>query len=533
MASTKSILWQDDPWPQMPVPVLLAAPVMIFLKQNLPGLGYANFSASFPGAANFAFLNQLSFAENQSLNLDPTMPLDLQIADRHVFRREFRPTLRLALPLIFAEVGWMSMGVVDTIMVGRLPNSAVAIGATGLGQSLYHAVAVFGGGLLLGMDTFVAQAHGRDDIQDARHSLVNGFFLALVLTPILMLLVSFWPVLMRRFGVSLELIQPMQPFMQALNWGTLPLLCYFALRRYLQAVHVVNPIMFALVSSNLVNLIGDWALIYGHLGFRAMGITGSGWSTCLARVYMAVVLLITLAYVESQRGLPAWTGSLGIDLKRVWALLRLGAPAATQILLEIGAFSAATALIAKLGPVPLSGHEIAINCAALTFMVPLGISSAAAVRVGHQLGRGDPARAHLAGWSAILLGAGFMTLTGLVFVTLSKPIARLFTPDPAVIAVGASLLLVAAAFQLFDGLQTVATGALRGSGDTRTPMLANLVAYWFIGLPFGYVLCFRFGWGALGIWIGLCIGLMIIGSALLRTWHMRLRSKAFVSLPVQ
>jgi multidrug resistance protein, MATE family len=163
--------------------------------------------------------------------------------------------------------------------------------------------------------------------------------------------------------------------------------------------------------------------------------------------------------------------------------------------------------------------------AALTFMVPLGISSAAAVRVGHQLGRGDPTRAHLAGWSAILLGAGFMTCTGLVFVTASKQIARLFSPDLAVIRVGATLLLVAAAFQLFDGLQTVATGALRGSGDTRTPMLANLVAYWFIGLPFGYVLCFRFGWGALGIWIGLCIGLMIIGSALLFAWHKRLRSK--------
>jgi MATE family multidrug resistance protein len=341
-----------------------------------------------------------------------------------------------------------------------------------------------------------------------------------------MLLVSFWPMLMRRFGVSLELIQPMQPFLQALNWGTLPLLCYFALRRYLQAVHVVNPIMFALVSANVVNLAGDWALIYGHFGFPAMGITGSGWSTCVARIYMALVLLITLAYVESKRRLPDGMLTVGIDLKRVWALLKLGAPAATQILLEIGAFSAATALIAKLGPIPLSGHEIALNCAALTFMVPLGISSAAAVRVGHQLGRGDPTRAHLAGWSAILLGAGFMTCTGLAFVTASKQIARLFSPDPAVIRVGATLLLVAAAFQLFDGLQTVATGALRGSGNTRTPMLANLIAYWFIGLPFGYVLCFRFGLGALGIWIGLCIGLMIIGSALLFTWHKRLGSEA-------
>jgi len=430
--------------------------------------------------------------------------------------------LRLALPLAFAEIGWMSMGVVDTIMVGRLPNSALAIGATGLGQSLYNSVAIFGAGLLLGMDTFVAQAHGRDDIRDARHSLVNGFFLALVLTPILMLLVSFWPMLMRRFGVSRELIEPMQPFLSALNWGTLPLLCYFGLRRYLQALHVVQPIMFALISANVVNLVGNWALIYGHLGFGAMGITGSGWSTSIARMYMAFVMLGTVMYVESKRGLTAWIGEIRIDLARVWALLALGMPAATQILLEIGAFSAATALCAKLGPVPLSGHEIALNCAAFTFMVPLGISSAAAVRVGHQLGRGDPTKAHLAGWSAILLGAGFMACMGVVFVTLPKPIARMFSPDSTVIQVGARLLLVAAAFQLFDGLQTVATGALRGSGDTRTPMFANLIAYWFIGLPAGYLLCFRFGWGALGIWTGLCVGLVIIGSALLLTWHRRL-----------
>ncbi|MDP9160544.1 MAG: MATE family efflux transporter, partial [Acidobacteriota bacterium] len=269
-----------------------------------------------------------------------------------------------------------------------------------------------------------------------------------------------------------------------------------------------------------VNLAGNWALIYGHAGFRAMGITGSGWSTCVARIYMTLVLLITLAYVESKRRLPGGFGA-GIDLKRVSTLLRLGTPAATQILCEIGAFSAATALCAKLGPVPLSGHEIALNCAAFTFMVPLGISSAAVVRVGHQLGIGDRTRANLAGWSAILLGAGFMASTGLVFVTFPKPIARLFTSDHGVIRVGATLLLVAAAFQLFDGVQTVATGALRGSGDTRTPMLANLIAYWLIGLPLGYILCFRLGMGALGIWIGLCVGLMMIGSALLFTWHRR------------
>ena len=445
-----------------------------------------------------------------------------QTASGSALRTDFVLTLRLALPLIIAEIGWMSMGIVDTIMVGRLPDSAVAIGATGLGQSLYHSIAIFGGGLLLGLDTFVSHAYGREDLNDARFSLVNGLFLALVLTPILMILVSFWPPLMQTFGVSPELVGPMRPFLRALNWGTLPLLAYFTLRRYLQAVNVVVPIMFALISANLVNAAGDWALIYGHLGFPAMGMTGSGWATCFARVYMAGVLAATLFWVESKRSLPEWRGVLRIDLQRVSALLKLGAPAASQILFEIGAFSAATALIAKLGPVPLSGHEIALNCAALMFMVPFGISSAAAVRVGQHLGRKDSAGARRAGWSAILLGAGFMTCASLVFVSIPTWIARLFSPDPIVIRTGAHLLLVAAAFQLFDGVQTVATGALRGSGDTKTPMLANFIAYWLIGLPAGYFLCFKLGWGALGIWIGLCAGLIMIGSALLLAWHKRI-----------
>jgi multidrug resistance protein, MATE family len=449
------------------------------------------------------------------------MPVESQSARHTPLRADFRLTLRLALPLIIAEVGWMSMGIVDTVMVGQLPDSAIAIGATGLGQSLYHSIAIFGGGLLLGLDTFVSQAYGRKDLNDARLSLVNGLFLAFALTPVLMVIVSFWPPLMQRFGISPELVEPMRPFLRALNWGTLPLLTYFALRRYLQAQNVAVPIMFALISANVVNLVGDWALIYGHLGLPAMGITGSGWATCFARIYMAGMLVVTLLWVESKRSMPRWVGVVRIDLRRVAALLKLGAPAATQIVLEIGAFSAATALIARLGPVPLSGHEIALNCAALSFMVPLGISSAAAVRVGQQLGRKDPEGARRAGWSAIILGAGFMTCSGLVFVSIPTWIARLFSPDPMVIRTGARLLLVAAAFQLFDGLQTVATGALRGSGDTRTPMLANLVAYWLIGLPVGYFLCFKLGWGAVGIWIGLCGGLMMIGSALLLAWHKR------------
>jgi len=237
---------------------------------------------------------------------------------------------------------------------------------------------------------------------------------------------------------------------------------------------------------------------------------------------MAGVLVFALFYYDRPRRLLLRDHAWRVDFRRMRELLQLGGPAATQILLEIGAFSAATALIAKLGPVPLSGHEVAISCAALSFMVPLGISSAAAVRVGQQIGRGDSIKAHLAGWSAILLGAGFMATMGLVFVSFPSQIARIYSPDPAVIFVGARLLLVAAAFQLFDGVQTVATGALRGSGETRIPMFANLIAYWFIGLPAGYLLCFHLGWGATGVWLGLCAGLMMIATVLLFAWHKRL-----------
>ena len=449
------------------------------------------------------------------------MPTTYNKTPPEVLRADFLLTLRLALPLIIAEVGWMSMGIVDTIMVGRMPDSAVAIGATGLGQSLYHSIAIFGGGLLLGLDTFVAHAYGREDLNDARLSLVNGLFLAFALTPILMFAVSFWPALMTRFGISLELVGPMRPFLSALNWGTLPLLAYFALRRYLQAVNVANPIMFALISANIVNLIGDWALIYGHLGFPAMGIAGSGWSTCIARIYMAGVLVVTLSVGGIETRAAGMGGALRVDMQRVWALLKLGAPAATQIILEIGAFSAATALIARLGPVPLSGHEIALNCAALTFMVPLG----------NQFRRSRPSRTTIGKEGSCRSAAGGMVShhARSRIHDLLRPGLRVHShgnrphvhPDPLVIRTGAKLLLVAAAFQLFDGVQTVATGALRGTGDTKTPMLANFVAYWLIGLPAGYFLCFKLGWGALGVWIGLCGGLMIIGSALLFAWHKR------------
>jgi MATE family multidrug resistance protein len=434
-------------------------------------------------------------------------------------RREWRPMLTLAWPLVLAELGWMGMGIVDTVMVGRLPKSAVAIGAVSLGSILFYTCTVFGGALLFSLDTVVSQAYGAQRLDDCHRALWSALYLCVALAPLLMIVNAAMAAGLPRFGVNPDVLPQASAYIRILNWGTLPLMLYFAFRRYLQGMGMVKPVMFTLVSANLINLFGNWVLIYGHLGFRGMGTDGSAWATCIARVYMAGVLIASTLYYNRARDSGLFRVSLAPNWARLAHLLRLGLPAATHVSLEIGVFAMATALIATLDAASLAGHQIALNLASVTFMVPLGISSAAAVRVGHLIGEGNPAGAGRAGWSALACGVMFMGSAGVVFLAMPARIARLYTPNPAVIRISVTLLAIAAAFQLFDGCQIVAAGALRGAGNTRTPMLCNLVFYWFVGLPLGWLLCFRAGWGAAGIWTGLCIGLILIGSTLLIVWR--------------
>jgi MATE family multidrug resistance protein len=433
--------------------------------------------------------------------------------------QEFRPMLRLATPLALTELGWLAMAFIDTVMVGRLPDSATAIGAVSLGSTLFYTIGIFGSGIMLGMDTLVAQAYGAGRLDECHRTMWNSLYLACILSPVLMASILVFLPLFGRLGLAPALVNATVPFLKALVWSTLPLALYFALRRYLQAMHIVKPVVFALVSANLVNLAGNWAFVYGHLGARAFGVAGSGWSTCVSRAYMVVVLAIAVVYYDRKRASGLWNASRRFERDRVRLLLRLGLPAAVQLLLEIGAFAMATFLIGKLGAVQLAGHQIALNVASFTYMVPLGICSAAAVRVGQAIGAGDPHAAARAGWMALFFGALFMSCSGLMLFFFARPIARMYTPEIDVVNAGATLLLVAAVFQLFDGLQVVATGALRGAGNTRIPMLANLLGYWVIGLPLGAFLCFKMKMGAVGMWLGLCLALVLIGSALLVVWH--------------
>jgi MATE family multidrug resistance protein len=433
------------------------------------------------------------------------------------WKRELAALARLAIPVVLSELGWMAQGVVDTIMVGRL--GPAAIGAVAVGNAVFYTPSLFGIGLLLSLDTMVAQAYGRKDYDDCHRWLAQGIYLAAAITPVLMILVACASFGFARFGIAAEVATPAAAYLRLLDWSLLPLLVYGATRRYLQGVGQVRVITLTYVLANLLNWGGNWALIYGHLGFPAMGVRGSALSTVIARIGMAVSLAGFAWRYERKRGHPLFKHWAGPQWIRIRQLIRLGLPAASQIILEVGAWNAATLSAGWLSPVSLATHQIALNYASITYMVPLGVSAAAAVSVGHAVGAGDKARARRAGWLALALGASFMLLAGIVFLVAPRPLIELFTHDPRVLAVGPSLLWIAAAFQIFDGVQTVCTGALRGLGETRAPMVANFVGYWILGLPLGLILCFVLKWGIYGMWIGLTLALIVISSTLLHRWY--------------
>lgn len=410
----------------------------------------------------------------------------------------------------------MLMGITDTIMVGRI--SPEAIGAVAIGNVIFNTLGLLAIGLLLGLDTMISQAFGANDIEDAQHSFRQGLWLGALVGPVL--LGAMWASipLLRLWQLDPGVLRLAEPFTGILAFSVLPISIYTVLRRYLQSTNQVGPIMFSLLSANLVNFGLNWVFIYGHWGFPAMGVNGSAWATVGARVYMALVLLLALLRPGAALGgrLFRWEWP---DAARLTKLFWLGLPAAGHIFVEVAVFAAATALAARFPPVALAAHEIVLNHASLTFMVPLGISQAASVLVGQAVGAKDLPRAAAAGWAAIAAGGVFMLASGLVMFAIPEALIRLYTPNAGVIAAAIPLLFWAAAFQLFDGIQVAATGALRGLGDTQTPFYAGVFGYWILSLPLGAYLCFVSGLGVKGLWIGLSAGLAVVAVILTLRWQ--------------
>jgi MATE family multidrug resistance protein len=452
-------------------------------------------------------------------------------------RDEMPDLLRLAFPLILGELGWISMSLVDTIMVGRMRDPAFAMAATALASVLFNTLTFGLSGVLLGLDALISQSFGENDIPSANRWLLHGLAMAGLLAAALLSLLAVLPLALAHLPADPRILAGAIPALRGLMWGVLPLLVYFALRRYLQAAHLTRPIAIALISANLVNAALDWLLIFGHrftvaghvVAIPAFGVVGSSWSTSLARVYLMLALLFAVWHADRRKGFGLLgTTRLRIEASHLARLLRLGAPAGAQIIVEIAIFALVTSLIATMGPLPLAGHEIALQCASTSFMVPLAISAATAVRVGHALGRmnighGGPLQVAAAGWCGIAAGAGAMLISAAFFLTIPARVAGLFTPDAAVIRAAVPLLIVAAGFQFFDGIQVAATGALRGAGQTMTPFWTQLVCFWFVGMPLGWALAFHANLGAQGLWLGLLISLAGAAVVMCFAWRRTMR----------
>ncbi len=434
-------------------------------------------------------------------------------------RDDLEAMLRLAVPVVVVQVGMMLLGVVDTMVVGRLSSEALA--AVALGHVAIVAVSSFGIGMLLALDPLVAQAVGAGDTVAVRRSVQRGLLIAIgLMVPSILLLLP-GEAILTFFHQPPEVIPVAAAYIRICIPGLLPFYGFVVLRQSLQAMEMLRPIVLTIVVVNLFNLVADWVLVYGVGPVPQLGPIGSAWATTAARTLLFVVL-----FVVARKELGPLLNRLDRKAFRwgpLWNLVRLGTPIGFQVQLEIIAFAVIALLMGGFGTVQMAAHQVAINLASLTFMVPLGVGSAAAVRVGQAIGAGDSDGARRAAASSLLIGAGFMSLMAAIFIGAPRLLATAYTSVEGVVALAAALIPIAGYFQIFDGLQVVSAGALRGAGDTRAPLVVNILGFWFIGLPTSLLLGFRLGFGPQGLWWGFVAGLGAVAVFLLAriAWKFR------------
>lgn len=421
-------------------------------------------------------------------------------------RTDLRELVRLALPIAAVQVGMMSMGALDTVMVGRV--SATDLAAVAIGNLYFFGIAVFGMGVLYSLDPVISQAVGAGDRIGIARGMQRGGVLALGLTALATLLLLPAGPFLTLARQPVDVVPIAAGYAHGMIPGIFAFYGFTVLRQSLIAMSRVRAVLVTVLVANVVNLFLNWVLIFGNLGAPALGAVGSAWATSISRWFMMLALLAL--------GWP----SLGSSLRPLrpdamlptplLRMLRVGAPIGAQQWLEFGVFGAAGLLMGVMGTVPVASHQVALQLAALTFMIPMGVAHATSVIVGQAVGRGNPRGARRAAGAGIVVGVGFMSVTAVMFLALPGTLARIFSADLEVVAAAALLLPIAGVFQVFDGIQVVSAGALRGVGDTRVPMILNLVGFWLVGLPISALLGFAAGLGPPGIWWGLALGIGVV-----------------------
>jgi multidrug resistance protein, MATE family len=428
-----------------------------------------------------------------------------------------RVTFKLAYPVMLSQLGQVMVGVADNIMVGRL--GAEPLAAASLANSIFFMVLMFGTGVSMAMTPLVAMAQGEKNYSNIAVYFRHGSVINLVCAIFLFLLILAFSPLLGHLNQPEEVVVLAIPYLLIITLSLLPFMFFQNYKQFIEGLSQTKQAMIITILCNGINILLNYLLIFGKYGFPALGLNGAGWATLIARILMALVIYL---YVKKSIRFLAFKTPLGLK-NLSWPiskkLLKIGVPTGFQYIFEVGAFSSAAIMMGWIGVNALAAHQIAINLASISYMMASGLSAAAMVRVGNQLGRKDIKTLREVGFSIFGMVITFMALFAVAFLVLRNQLPLLYIDDMEVVKVATNLIIIAAIFQLSDGIQVVGLGALRGLSDVRVPTLVTLVAYWVIGLPLGYLLAFTFGMNEIGIWVGLLTGLSVTAVLLLLRFH--------------
>jgi len=441
------------------------------------------------------------------------------------WRDELRATMALAWPLILANLTQQVIQATDVLLMGRL--GATQLAAATLALNLTFTFNLLMLGLVIASSPMMATALGQrfNAVRDVRRTFRAGLWLIAIMLPPYWLLLWHVGALMQAFGESAELARQGQTFLRAYMWCTAPWLLFSLLRNFVSALERPRIVLWLSLAGIALNALLSWSLIFGHLGLPALGLMGGGLGSLLTWLFMCGALIAVVLTERRFRRFHLFGHWWRFDRQRLLAMTRLGWPIGLTMALEMGVFALAAYFMGWIGAPAVAAHAIALQLAALTFMIPLGLGQAATVRVGLALGRRDESGMARAGWTAWVIGVSFMGAMALVMWIIPRELVTLFLKDvPAnafVIALAISFLKVAAAFQLVDGAQVIGAGMLRGLHDTRWPLIFALIGYWGIGLGIGAWLAFAADWKGVGIWVGLASGLAAVAVLMLARWVLR------------
>jgi MATE family multidrug resistance protein len=440
--------------------------------------------------------------------------------------RESRPTLALGLPIMAGMVGQMLMGLADTVMVGRV--GVVPLAASAFVNAVAHLPLVFGFGLLTSIAVLTSQAYGARRPDEAGEILRHGLIVSLMTGLLSALSMFALHPFLGYLGQPPEVVAEAKTYLLLFGASLFPALVAHGCKQFSEALKHPWAPMFVMLGGVLLNVFLNWVLIYGNWGAPALGLVGAGWATVIARTVMLLVLLGYVLRAPALRAFQPARWRAALSRERFQRLFTVGWPVGVQLFFEVSAFVFAAIMMGWISADAIAAHQIAITCAAMSFMFALGIGMAVCIRVGHAYGAAQYTRIRRIGFGGVALAVGIMGSFGVLFMVAGKPIAGLFITSPTVVSLTAQLLIVAAVFQVADGVQVVSISALRGVADVRVPALIAVLAYWILALPIGSALAFLAHRGAVGIWIGLALGLGAAACGLL--WRFHLRTKKSTAL---